>query len=506
MLCALGLANFGHGIVSLYTDHMLSVWYAGVMLHGLYSRKNPLLETGLLALPLAVILLIKDAGLPLVASAMFLIICLLFYRHFREHKRFVFQSKMLITILMLVVVPFSVQASWKLNRSLEGIASKQEGTGLIQVLLSGESSFSDEEMQTYKQHFWEVISDQQLSRNETSLRFNEFNYRLMPYFKDEFKLTLMGLFLIIPIWSGILLFFSDPKHRFEYVMCLGILYFTALAYLFIMYRTYPLIHSVERAQNLVSSLRYAHSFTLPMVLIGFGLLAPVFQNNPNYNSGTEALYLKIYEDLLNRNYDKALWVKSMTLSRGEKKIAKWQYIELKVEKMLKQPHLLHLSHHFSFAYSSFIFFLGISLLFTFETPYLKPFYTTASFANYPNNTALRWRKDMEGIALQIKKTVGNSRLWVHLPLADNGFYATTLRYQMTPIQTTINKDPKLLEQPGGKIAKLWKDFDYLWLPIKNPYLDKMFHKKFGTTNSKLLKVTKEEDHISIKGVPIKPSS
>ena len=41
-LCALGLANFGHGIVSLYTDHMLSVWYAGVMLHGLYSRKKPL--------------------------------------------------------------------------------------------------------------------------------------------------------------------------------------------------------------------------------------------------------------------------------------------------------------------------------------------------------------------------------------------------------------------------------------------------------------------------------
>ena len=39
-LLALGLANFGHGIVSLYTDHILGVWYAGVMLQTLISKNT----------------------------------------------------------------------------------------------------------------------------------------------------------------------------------------------------------------------------------------------------------------------------------------------------------------------------------------------------------------------------------------------------------------------------------------------------------------------------------
>ena len=41
-LLALGLANFGHGIVSLYTDHILSVWYVGVILADIEFRQNSL--------------------------------------------------------------------------------------------------------------------------------------------------------------------------------------------------------------------------------------------------------------------------------------------------------------------------------------------------------------------------------------------------------------------------------------------------------------------------------
>ena len=76
-------------------------------------------------------------------------------------------------MFMLIVLPLAFQASWKLNRGLQGIEAKQEGTGLIQILLSGETDFSDQEMQTYRDHFWEVFSDQQLSRDETSLNFIE---------------------------------------------------------------------------------------------------------------------------------------------------------------------------------------------------------------------------------------------------------------------------------------------------------------------------------------------
>ena len=178
-LLALGLANFGPGIVSLYTDHLLSVWYAGILLQAMrFDQEHPL-ETGLLALPLAVILLIKDAGVSLVASAVFLIVCLLIYRQFRS-EGWVHHDRRLITVLFLLVcIPLVAQMSWKLNREALGVVSGSEGTGLIQVLLTGESTFSEQELKTYRNHFWKALSDQQLSRNEISQGFNEFGYRLM---------------------------------------------------------------------------------------------------------------------------------------------------------------------------------------------------------------------------------------------------------------------------------------------------------------------------------------
>jgi len=188
-LLALGLANFGHGIVSLYTDHILSVWYAGVMLQALSSDKTRLLEIGLLSLPLSVILLIKDAGLPLVVSAVFMMICLLFYRNFREKNNFALNRTILITTIVLVMIPLMVQGTWKLNRSMNEVHSGGEGSGLIKVILTGESSFSEQEMRTYSQHFWDVIIDQQLSKNTLMQSYNAYGYRLKRLFNDSLKMT-----------------------------------------------------------------------------------------------------------------------------------------------------------------------------------------------------------------------------------------------------------------------------------------------------------------------------
>ena len=444
-LLALALANFGHGIVSLYTDHILSVWYAGVMLQALSSDKTRLLEIGLLSLPLSVILLIKDAGLPLVVSAVFLMICLLFYRNFREKKNFALNRTILITTIFLVMIPLMVQGAWKLNRSMNEVYSAGEGTGLIQVLLTGESSFSEQEMQTYRQHFWEVLKDQQLSRNEISQGFNEFGYRLMRLFKEKFKLTLLGLLLLFPLWSVIIIYISDTSRKKEYGLGLGFLFLTALAYLFVMYRTYPLIHSVERAQNLVSFLRYAHSVSLPMLFLGMGLLTPAFQSLPK----------KLQSSL-------------------------------------------------PFGRHTILYGIGLIMLLTFETPYLKPFYTNASIENHPNNTALRWRRNTDGITSQIKQTIGASKLWVHLPIPDNGFLATALRYQLTPVRSTVNRDPELLKKTSRELAKIWNDYDFLWFPVKNQETDVHFQKLFGTINSRLLKVIKEEGQLNLRGVTITP--
>ena len=440
---ALVLANFGQGIVSLYTDHLLSVWYTGVILHTLYSKKTRLLELCLLSMPLSVLLLIKDAGLILMVSAVFLIICLLFYRNFLEKENFALNRKILITIIFLVLIPLALQGAWKLNRSMNEVYSAVEGTGLINVLLTGESSFSEKEMSTYRKHFWDVIIDQQLSRNKISQGFNEFGYRLMPLFKENYKLTMIGLLVLFPLWSVIVIIVSDSSRKKEYVLGQGILFLTSLVFLFIMYRTYPLIHSVERAQNLVSFLRYVHTISLSMIVVGMGLLTPAFQSAP-------------------KNF---------------------------------LPNL-------TFGRHSIMFGIGLVLLVTFEEPYLKPFYTTASIENYPNNNALIWRNKTDGITSKIKQTVGPSRLWVHLPIMDNGFLATAMRYQLTPVNTTVNQDPELFKKSGGELVKIWGDYDFLWFTVRNKKYDGLFQKLFGNIKSGLFEVKKEDGQLRLRGVKV----
>ena len=157
-----------------------------------------------------------------------------------------------------------------------------------------------------------------------------------------------------------------------------------------------------------------------------------------------------------------------------------------------------------FGRHTLLYGIGLILLLAFETPYLKPLYTNASIENYPNNIALRWRRNTDGITSQIKQTIGASKLWVHLPIPDNGFLATALRYQMTPVRSTVNRDPEFLKKPGGQLAKIWDDYDFLWFPVKNQETDVHFQKLFGTINSRLLKVIKEEGQLNLRGVPISP--
>ena len=82
--------------------------------------------------------------------------------------------------------------------------------------------------------------------------------------------------------------------------------------------------------------------------------------------------------------------------------------------------------------------------------------------------------------------------------------ATTLLYQMTPVRSTVNRDPELLKKTSRELAKIWNDYDFLWFPVKNQETDVHFQKLFGTINSRLLKVIKEEGQLNLRGVTITP--
>ena len=53
----------------------------------------------------------------------------------------------------------------------------------------------------------------------------------------------------------------------------------------------------------------------------------------------EQLYLIAYNDFAGQAIDEALWIKAMTLAGGDKQRAKWHYIEIRVDQMLRDPSL-----------------------------------------------------------------------------------------------------------------------------------------------------------------------
>lgn len=55
----------------------------------------------------------------------------------------------------------------------------------------------------------------------------------------------------------------------------------------------------------------------------------------------EELYLVAYKDIEQKEIDEALWLKAMSHAGGDKTRAKWVYIELRVDQMLRDPSLRH---------------------------------------------------------------------------------------------------------------------------------------------------------------------
>jgi len=55
----------------------------------------------------------------------------------------------------------------------------------------------------------------------------------------------------------------------------------------------------------------------------------------------EEFYQVAYKDIEEKEIDEALWLKAMSHARGDKTKAKWAYIELRVDQLLRDPSLRH---------------------------------------------------------------------------------------------------------------------------------------------------------------------
>ena len=66
-----------------------------------------------------------------------------------------------------------------------------------------------------------------------------------------------------------------------------------------------------------------------------------FRNKKTNQIMTEELYLVAYKDIEQKEIDESLWLKAMSHAGGDKLRAKWVYIELRVDQMLRDPSLRH---------------------------------------------------------------------------------------------------------------------------------------------------------------------
>ena len=67
----------------------------------------------------------------------------------------------------------------------------------------------------------------------------------------------------------------------------------------------------------------------------------MLQNIKKDENMNEELYLVAYKDIEQKEIDEALWLKAMSHASGDKTRAKWAYIELRVDQMLRDPSLRH---------------------------------------------------------------------------------------------------------------------------------------------------------------------
>ena len=220
---------------------------------------------------------------------------------------------------------------------------------------------------------------------------------------------------------------------------LGIPLLTSLAYLGLMYLSYPLIH-VERAPLLVSFLRYVHTVLLPLLLIGLGVLAPAFGSS---RSGKNS----------------------------------WQFIR-----------------------NIGVFAMALLLLYGFEKPVLSPFITPQTLKNHPNSMALQWSNTIRDVTEKMRTRLNKASVWIHLPIPNSGLYATQIRYFLSPVRARVDTSMNLYDRRSGDLARLWDDYDYLWFPVINPNQDRLFFEKMGKKipQSRLVKVIKREKYIELQ--------
>lgn len=157
-LVALVLANFGHGFRSLYVDHLLGTWFAGILFNFMLDLKDRSpMQLVTYVLPLTTLVLLKDSGLYFAAAAIVIMAFLIVWRVSSvARNRVVKKSLSAAAMLAIIWLTGTMLAtvSWNANRDSLGIPqSTMSFEGIVFGLVSGESSLSELQQSEFRSRF-----------------------------------------------------------------------------------------------------------------------------------------------------------------------------------------------------------------------------------------------------------------------------------------------------------------------------------------------------------------
>jgi len=423
-LVVITISNFGHGFTSLYVDHLLGAWFAGVLLNFIADFKNrSVWQLCSYLIPVSLIILLKTTGtFYAVSLAGILALLILIHPQFKRENHSLRVRLKYATIFPLAVVGIvtSILVTWNINRNSHSLDETGGSTSLVATrLVSQDSIYSSEQQAELTRRFVDVILHQQISKDEVSRKYNAFNYLLMPQFEKRFRLTtisLLGLSLVmlILLWR----FEIPPDRKLIWAVAAGSVWLIAVAYIGVLYLGYRFVAADGNGLILSSFIRYAHSMLLPVVLFCFAPLLPAFAGN--------------------------------------------------------QQRQFKISGKFDVARSTLFFSLALAALYVFEPPYLKPLYTPQQ--------APEFRTQFDPLTSQLREKIGPTRLWVFYPdTAANSFAGQILQYQLSPGRVYVEHDAAVLLGDPGKLENELKNWEYLWYVTGSPELDIAFQRLLGET-------------------------
>lgn len=399
------LASLGHGIASLYVDHLLGAWVAGLII-GFVSDNAPLTPKRALAwlMPLAALALIKDTGFffALALAGLFAVLTLL--RHSDSGRM---GDRLRLPALLLaawLAAPALVALSWDANRDAANTPADTMSVAGLAGILTGATRVEDPERAALvKDRFLEVFVKHPLTRNASSYRFNESSFHTLGEHGGGPRLSTATFLLVYVLGALLAVAWLVPRaRRLQWSVALAGLLGMALAYLAMLYLSYQYVFPRRDALAIASFVRYAHSVTLPMFLLLMASLLPLARDG------------------------------------GE-----------------QSP-----SNGLRPAVRGAIVLAVIAALMVVERPFLTPLYRPASEPGF--------RAEIRPYADSVRAIAGRARVWVYFPDPNEHLLLTSiLLHELTPTPATIERQPEFFRQSLSAIETQLAEFEFAWFMVQD---------------------------------------